>query len=143
MLHTLKWVSDIWTSLDFEWSKRSWVKNGLDLEWDLKFGSPTTIYFLGKLHHCPPFFIRHIAMLTFLLILELFWTYFKTHLSPSVGSILEDRYSLDFKCYIQNGCQKQHLGHLWMVLECDLKTNLLSTILNPDTSGFQIPNVVY
>ena len=32
--------SEIQTSLDFEWSKRGWVGlNGLDFEWDLKFGS--------------------------------------------------------------------------------------------------------
>ena len=33
--------SDIQTSLDFEWSKRGWVANGLDFVWDLKSGSPT------------------------------------------------------------------------------------------------------
>ena len=38
---TLQWGSEIRTSLDFEWSKRGWVTNGPDFEWDLKFGSPT------------------------------------------------------------------------------------------------------
>ena len=33
--------SEIRRSLDLEWSKRGWVANGLDFEWDLKFGSPT------------------------------------------------------------------------------------------------------
>ena len=28
--------SAIWTSLDFEWSKRGWFSDGLDFEWDLK-----------------------------------------------------------------------------------------------------------
>ena len=28
-------------SLDFKWSKRGWVANGLDFEWHLKSGSPT------------------------------------------------------------------------------------------------------
>ena len=35
---SLQWGSEIWTSLDFEWSKRGWVANGLDFEWDLKSG---------------------------------------------------------------------------------------------------------
>ena len=33
--------SEIRTSLDFEWSKRGWVANGLDFKKDLKFKSPT------------------------------------------------------------------------------------------------------
>ena len=33
--------SEIWNILDFEWSKRDWVANGPDFEWDLKSGSPT------------------------------------------------------------------------------------------------------
>ena len=32
---------EIQTSLDFEWSKRGWVANGPDFQWDLKSGSPT------------------------------------------------------------------------------------------------------
>ena len=40
----VQWGSEIWTSLDFKWSKRCWVANGLDFEWDLKSGSPTIIY---------------------------------------------------------------------------------------------------
>ena len=32
----IQWGSEIWTSLDFEWSKRGWVANGPDLERDLK-----------------------------------------------------------------------------------------------------------
>ena len=28
--------SEIRTSLDFKWSKKGWVANGLDFEWDLK-----------------------------------------------------------------------------------------------------------
>ena len=35
----LQWGSKIWSSLDFEWSKRGWITNGLDFEWDLKSGS--------------------------------------------------------------------------------------------------------
>ena len=31
-----QWGSEIWTSRDFELSKRVWVANGPDLEWDLK-----------------------------------------------------------------------------------------------------------
>ena len=27
-----QWGSTIWTSLEFEWSKRGWVANGLDFE---------------------------------------------------------------------------------------------------------------
>ena len=37
----VQWGSEIGTSLGFEWSKRGWVANGLDFEWDLKYGSPT------------------------------------------------------------------------------------------------------
>ena len=37
----LQWGSEIQTSLDFEWSKRGWVENGLDFELDLKNRSPT------------------------------------------------------------------------------------------------------
>ena len=37
----LQWGSEIQTSLEFEWSKREWVANGLDFEWDLKSGSTT------------------------------------------------------------------------------------------------------
>ena len=33
--------SEIQTSLDLEWLKWGWVVNGPDLEWNLKFGSPT------------------------------------------------------------------------------------------------------
>ena len=29
------------SKMDFEWSKRGWVANGLDFECDLKSGSPT------------------------------------------------------------------------------------------------------
>ena len=36
----IQWGSEIQTSLDFEWSKRGWVANGLDFEWVLKYGSP-------------------------------------------------------------------------------------------------------
>ena len=36
----LQWGSEIQTSLDFEWSKRGWVANGLDFKWVLKYGSP-------------------------------------------------------------------------------------------------------
>ena len=32
----LQWRSKIWTSLDFDWSKRGWVANGLDGIWNLK-----------------------------------------------------------------------------------------------------------
>ena len=39
--NAVQWGSEIWISLDFEWSKRSWVTNGTDLEWDLKSRSPT------------------------------------------------------------------------------------------------------
>ena len=37
----VQWGSEIWTSLDFKWSKIGWVANGLDFDWDLKFGSPS------------------------------------------------------------------------------------------------------
>ena len=33
--------SEIRISLAFKWSKRSWVPNGPDSEWDLKYVSPT------------------------------------------------------------------------------------------------------
>ena len=36
-----KWGSEIRPSLDFEWSKRGWVANGLDFEWHLKSRNPT------------------------------------------------------------------------------------------------------
>ena len=39
--YCIQWGSEIWPSLGFEWSKRGWVANGLDLEWDLNSGSPT------------------------------------------------------------------------------------------------------
>ena len=42
---------DLKSDLDFEWSKRGWVTNGLDFEWHLKSGS-TTIWNLDK---WPPF----------------------------------------------------------------------------------------
>ena len=34
--HELQWESEI--CLDFEWSIRGWVENGLDFEWHLKSG---------------------------------------------------------------------------------------------------------
>ena len=37
----LQWGSEIRTSLEFEWSKRGWVSNVPDFEWDLKSGSST------------------------------------------------------------------------------------------------------
>ena len=37
----VQWGFEIWTSLDFEWSKRVLVANGPDFEWDLKPRSPT------------------------------------------------------------------------------------------------------
>ena len=52
---TLSWVnfnrallplllgSEIWTSMNFEWSKRGWVKNCPDFKLDLKSGSPTIL----------------------------------------------------------------------------------------------------
>ena len=33
VLIQIQWGSEIQTSLDFEWSKRGWVANGLDLVW--------------------------------------------------------------------------------------------------------------
>ena len=33
--------SEIQTTLDFKWSKKGWVANGQDFEWDWKSGSPT------------------------------------------------------------------------------------------------------
>ena len=33
---TLQWGSEIQPSLDFKWSKRGWVANGLNFKWDLK-----------------------------------------------------------------------------------------------------------
>ena len=35
--------SELQTSLDFEWSKRGWVANGPDFEWDLKSESPAIL----------------------------------------------------------------------------------------------------
>ena len=29
--------------MDFEWSERGWVANGMDFEWGLKSGSPTIL----------------------------------------------------------------------------------------------------
>ena len=43
--------SEIWTSLDYEWSKRGWVANGLESEWDPKSESPT----LGNPYKWLPF----------------------------------------------------------------------------------------
>ena len=40
-LNSIQWGSEIQTRLDFEWSKRGWVVNGPDFEWDMKSGSPT------------------------------------------------------------------------------------------------------
>ena len=40
---TLQWGSEILTSLDIECSKRGWVANGPDFEWDMKSGSPTIL----------------------------------------------------------------------------------------------------
>ena len=37
----LQWGSEIRTRLDFEWSKRGWVPNGPDFEWDLKSRNST------------------------------------------------------------------------------------------------------
>ena len=37
----IQWRSEIWTCLDFEWLKRSWVEYGPDFDWDLNSGSPT------------------------------------------------------------------------------------------------------
>ena len=34
--HRIQWGSEIRTILDFEWSKRGWISNGFDFEWDLK-----------------------------------------------------------------------------------------------------------
>ena len=31
----VQWRSEIWTSLDFKWSKRGWFANGPYFEWDL------------------------------------------------------------------------------------------------------------
>ena len=39
----IQWGSEIWTSLDLEWSKKGWVADGPDFEWDLKSGSPTIL----------------------------------------------------------------------------------------------------
>ena len=41
MMQLVQWGSKIRTSLDFEWSKRGWVLNGLDFEWGLKSESQT------------------------------------------------------------------------------------------------------
>ena len=34
--YSVQWGSVIWTSLDFKWSKRGWVANGPNFEWELK-----------------------------------------------------------------------------------------------------------
>ena len=47
--------SEIWASLYFESSKRGWVANGQDFEWNLKSGSPTCCVFwpaFGCCAHC-------------------------------------------------------------------------------------------
>ena len=36
--------SKFWTNLDFKWSKRGWVANGRDFEWDLKLVQMDTTY---------------------------------------------------------------------------------------------------
>ena len=41
----IQWGSEIRTRLDFEWSKRGWVANGRDFEWDLKSGQMGAIFF--------------------------------------------------------------------------------------------------
>ena len=41
LFYSIQWGSEIWTSLDFEWSKRDQVANGPDFEQDLKSISPT------------------------------------------------------------------------------------------------------
>ena len=38
---TVQGEAEIWTSLEFEWSKRGLVANGPDFKWDLKSISPT------------------------------------------------------------------------------------------------------
>ena len=38
---SIQWGSEIRPSLDFEWSERGWVANGLDFEWHLKSWSLT------------------------------------------------------------------------------------------------------
>ena len=35
-IFTVERGSEIWASLKFEWSKRGWVANGPDFEWDLE-----------------------------------------------------------------------------------------------------------
>ena len=42
-LHGLQWGYEIQISLDFKRSKRGWVVNCPDFEWDLKSGSPTIL----------------------------------------------------------------------------------------------------
>ena len=38
--HPVHWGFEIRTSFNFEWSKRGWFADGLDLEWDLKSRKP-------------------------------------------------------------------------------------------------------
>ena len=47
----IQWGFEIWTSLDFKWSKRGWIVNGPDFEWDLKSRSPT----IWNQNKWPPF----------------------------------------------------------------------------------------
>ena len=45
--------------------------------------------YMGHIASLSTFFIRHITLSTFLLILELFRTYFRAYKRPSVGPIME------------------------------------------------------
>ena len=47
----LQWGSEIRTSRDFKWSKKGWVANCLDFEWELKSGGPT----IWNMEKRPPF----------------------------------------------------------------------------------------
>ena len=53
-------ATEIRPSLDFEWSKKGWVANGLDFKWNLKSGSPT-IWNPGKWQ---PFCQKHFEIWT-------------------------------------------------------------------------------
>ena len=53
----IQWGFKNWTSLDFEYSKRDWVADGPDFEWDLKSRIPT-ICFVCLLYQYHQLFIE-------------------------------------------------------------------------------------
>ena len=94
----IQWGSEIWTSLDFKLSKRSWVANGLDFKWNLKSGSPT-IWNLDKwVPFCQkPFEIRT-KMSGFWMVRFLNgWDYSYSHIHGTLFPVFKCKKSSDFK----------------------------------------------